>query len=174
MLVCTSLYVFWRVLFLVTGIGEPTQGAVPFLEESCDAWRKDEVRGWFPRLDPVLWVSFSALTLLFGWQEGHPVHTNNVLLYQVEEEYRGVSWLTHGHLAVKTQVMDICGLGLQCGWWICRLAPLFARMDEVKDTCLPTLSGKFLLCQGCYVSASVCWLICVFTQKYSQSHGWIL
>jgi len=24
------------------------------------------------------------------------------------------------------------------------------------------------------ISASVCWLICVFTQKYSQSNGWIL
>jgi len=27
-------------------------------------------------LQPVLWVSFRALTLLVGWQEGHPAHKN--------------------------------------------------------------------------------------------------
>ena len=60
-------------------------------------------------------VGSSALTLLVGCQEGRPVHTKDVLLDKVEEQYRGVSWLMQGHLAVKTEVVNICGLGLHCG-----------------------------------------------------------
>jgi len=39
-------------------------------------WRtKKYVRHW---LGPVLWVSFSALTLIVGWQEGQPAYKNNL------------------------------------------------------------------------------------------------
>jgi len=32
----------------------------------------------------------------------------------------------------------------------CRLAPLFARMDEIKGTCLPAVSGTFWFYMSCY------------------------
>jgi len=37
--------------------------------------------GDFPRLGSVLFVSSSALTLLDGWQEGHPSHSKTFATY---------------------------------------------------------------------------------------------
>jgi len=42
--------------------------------ESSSGWRKDDDSARFLRLEPVLWVDMSALTLLVGWQEGHSAH----------------------------------------------------------------------------------------------------
>jgi len=43
-----------------------------FHYESSGGWRKDEATMGFSLIEVMLWVPFSALMLLDGWQKGHP------------------------------------------------------------------------------------------------------
>ena len=64
-------------------------------QESGGGWRKDEVRP----LIGVLWVSFSALTLLVGWQDGHLLSAATRLVFSAGRSahitplFRELCWL---------------------------------------------------------------------------------
>jgi len=45
----------------------------PFHHKSSCGWRRDEARPW---LGLMLYVTFSVLTLMVGWQEERPSHDN--------------------------------------------------------------------------------------------------
>ena len=65
---------------------EPTKGTAP-LQESSGRSRKAEAIGWFfSGWGSVPWVSFNALTLLVGRQEGRQAFKKSVPLYPTQKQ----------------------------------------------------------------------------------------
>ena len=93
-----------------------TMGAMPFHQASSGRWRKDEAR----QLAEIMFcVSFSALTPLVGWQEGHLVHKKLVPL--IYEDFLAEQVLIFWHAPLGVPYVDIslqgCPGSLPVLWW---------------------------------------------------------
>jgi len=69
---------YWCLRAGVKGATFPPSGL-----ESADSSRKNEDSRWFSLIGFMLWVSFSTLTLLFGWQERYPVYNQWSKLFDI-------------------------------------------------------------------------------------------